>query len=163
MIVIIVLAIMLLLFLAFLAFAKMSSSRTLKTILDIELIPGDIDNVFESFNVGRGVDVVGLIGNDFLDKYGYVIDFNKHTIFHKWHGMSFKEAMTLIGIPFIVLWQNERKYIFIIDTGSNNSHISSRVLDTLEYDIDESRKFVTIGGGGSINAKGIVKAKFRYE
>lgn len=133
------------------------------TDLDIEMIPGDLDNVLESFRVGQGVDVSGIIGTDFMERYGYIIDFKRSRIWHNLHWMSFKEAMELIGIPYIVLWQDDRKYIFIIDSGSARSHISNKALEWLDYDLDTSMINVTVGAGGSVKAKGIVKTKFTYK
>ena len=143
--------------------AVVSYDKTKHIDLDIELIPGDLDNVYESFKVGSNVNVAGLIGTDFLDKYKYVIDFKRGKIFHNLHSVSFKEAMELLGIPYIVLWQNNRKYIFIIDTGSTYSHVSSEALKTLEYTTDNSKTFTTVGCGGNIGAIGLVKTKLSYK
>lgn len=137
-----------------------SSARRIE--LDVELIPGTTDNVIGHFKKFRNVDVAGILGTDFLDKYDYVIDFNKGIVKHKSYAISFKEAMELLGIPYIVLWQNGTKYIFIVDTGSSKSHISSKKLDTLDFEYDTSETFTTVGAGGNVESQGIVKTKFYY-
>lgn len=139
-----------------------SKLKTQSVELEIEMIPGDIDNVFENFHVGKNVNVVGLIGTDFLDKYGYIIDFKRNRIWHNLHSISFKEAMELLRVPYIVLWQNNSKYIFIVDSGSGQSHISSKVLNTLDFDLDMSKQSSTLGAGGITQSQGIVTAKFYY-
>jgi len=131
--------------------------------LEIDMIPGDIDSVFESFHIGKGITISGLLGTDFLDKYGYVIDFKKNRILHNFHCISFKEAMKLIGIPYIVLWQNGRKYIFIVDTGSAKCHLSSKVLDKIDHIMDDSKTNIIVGAGGSVVSKGIITTKFTYK
>ena len=64
-----------------------SDVATQEIELEIEMVPGDIDPVLESFKVGKGIDVAGLIGTDFLDRYGYIIDFKHNKIFHKFHSL----------------------------------------------------------------------------
>lgn len=130
--------------------------------LEIEMIPGDIDPVLESFRVGNNVDVAGLIGTDFLEKYGYIIDFKRSVVWHMFHRMKFKEAMELIGIPYVTLWQDDRKYIFILDTGSTRSHVSTRALKTLKH-MSEKSNTVTLGAGGNIKSDSIVKTKLYYK
>jgi hypothetical protein len=146
--------------LAIFLFAKSNRKRI---ELEADFIVGGVDNVCESFNIGKNVDVSGILGSDFFEKYKYVIDFDKHTIRHGWRSLPFKEAMKLLGIPFIVLWQNERKYIFIVDTGSTYCHISSKALDTLDFDLDTEKLMSTIGAGGVTSTSGMAKIKLYYE
>ena len=134
-----------------------------ETKLDMELIPGDIDPVLESFKMTGDIDVAGLIGTDFMDKYGYVIDFKKGKVFHRLHSMSFKEFFELIGIPCIVLWQNGHKYIFIVDSGSSRSHISNKALETIDHEYFSGYTHTAIGCGGVSESKGLVKATFHYK
>ena len=139
-----------------------SKSKTKRIELDVELIPSDIDNVFEDFRVRKRINISGLLGTDFLDKYGYVIDFKRNRIWHNLHYISFREAMELINIPCVVLCQGDKKYLFIVDTGSSMSHISSEALKTLDYELDTSMKFVTVGCGGGMDSQGLVKTKLYY-
>ena len=139
-----------------------SKSKIKRIELDVELIPSDIDNVFEDFRVRKKINISGLLGTDFLDKYGYVIDFKRNRIWHNLHYISFREAMELINIPCVVLCQDDKKYLFIVDSGSSMSHISSEALKTLDYELDTSKNFVTVGCGGGIDSQGLVKTKFYY-
>lgn len=139
-----------------------SKSRTKRIELEVELIPSDLDNVFENFKSRKKINISGLLGTDFLDKYGYMIDFKRDRIWHNLNYISFKGAMELINIPCIVLFQDSRKYLFIVDSGSSMSHISSEALKTLDYELDLSRKFTTVGCGGGMESQGIVKTKLYY-
>ena len=139
-----------------------SKSKTKRIELDVELIPSDLDNVFEDFKIRRRINISGLLGTDFLDKYGYVIDFKRNRIWHNLHYISFREAMELIDIPCVVLCQDDKKYLFIVDSGSSMSHISSEALKTLNYELDTSRSFTTVGCGGGMDSQGLVKIKLYY-
>lgn len=138
-------------------------NKTKNIELEIDMIPGDIDSVFESFHIGKGITISGLLGTDFLDKYGYVIDFKKNKVFHNFHSLSFREAMELIGIPCIVLWQNGNKYIFIIDTGSAKSHVHSKALETMDHLMDNTKSFNVVGAGGSVMSRGLAMVRLYYK
>ena len=45
-------------------------------------------------------------------------------------GLSFKESMELSGLPVIALTYNKKAFNFIVDTGSNVSHINKELIDT---------------------------------
>ena len=47
--------------------------------------------------------------------------------------ISFKEAMDLTELPVVTFYNNDQKLNFLLDTGSNDSHINSTVLPSLEY------------------------------
>lgn len=141
---------------------QFSKSKIKRIELDVELIPSDLDNVFEDFKIRKRINISGLLGTDFLDKYGYVIDFKRNRIWHNIHYISFREAMELINIPCVVLCQGDKKYLFIVDSGSSMSHISSEALMTLDYELDTSKNFTTVGCGGGMNSQGLVKTKLYY-
>ena len=138
-------------------------SKSKKIDLYVSFVVGGVDEVCKSFMVGKNINVAGILGSDFFEKYGYIIDFKRNRIWHNLMCISFNEAMELLGIPFIVLWQDDRKYIFIIDTGSSNSHISSEALETMDFEFDTSKKFVTSGVGGSKSTSGAAIAKLTYK
>lgn len=137
-------------------------NRSRNIELDVDFVVGSIDGVCKNFKVGSNVNVAGVLGTDFLDKYNYIIDFRKNRIWHRLHSISFKEAMELLRIPFIVLWQDGRKYIFIIDTGSSNSHVSKEALDTMDFDLDTSKSYITVGVGGGNATFGTATTKLYY-
>lgn len=141
---------------------QLSKSKTKRIELEMELIPSDLDNVFEDFKIRKRINISGLLGTDFLDRYGYVIDFKRNRIWHNLHYISFRDAMELINIPCVVLCQGDKKYLFIVDSGSSMSHISSEALKTLEYELDTSKNFITVGCGGGMDSQGLVKTKLYY-
>lgn len=61
--------------------------------------------------------------------------------------ISFKEAMNLVELPIITFTNNNVKLNFILDTGSNISHINSTVLDKLDYKVGKT-KYNTTGFTG---------------
>lgn len=137
-------------------------NRSRNIELNVDFVVGSIDGVCKNFKVGSNVNVAGILGTDFLDKYNYIIDFRKNRIWHRLHSISFKEAMELLRIPFIVLWQDGRKYIFIIDTGSSNSHVSKEALSTMDFVFDTSRSYTTVGVGGENVTAGTAIVKLYY-
>lgn len=47
--------------------------------------------------------------------------------------ISFKEAMDLTELPVVTFYNNGQKLNFLLDTGSNDSHINEGALKGLEY------------------------------
>lgn len=61
--------------------------------------------------------------------------------------MSFREAMDLTELPIITFYNNDKKLNFLLDTGSDLSHINKSLLPSLKYkEIDESRNIISVGG-----------------
>lgn len=61
--------------------------------------------------------------------------------------MSFREAMDLTELPIITFYNNNKKLNFLLDTGSDLSHINKSLLPSLKYkEIDESRNIISVGG-----------------
>lgn len=54
--------------------------------------------------------------------------------------MSFQQAMDLLGLPVITLYQEGKKFNFILDTGSTHNIINKSVLPELNYHICEDVK-----------------------
>ena len=48
-----------------------------------EFVVNDMTNVKRSVKESNGVDIDGLIGSDFFNKYKYIIDFNKYLAYSK--------------------------------------------------------------------------------
>ena len=46
-------------------------------------------------------------------------------------GFSFEETMTDVGIPIVTLKNGEKEFNFLLDTGSDISHIDSNIKDSL--------------------------------
>lgn len=61
--------------------------------------------------------------------------------------ISFKESMDLTEIPVVTFYNGDKKLNFLLDTGSNMSHINSSVLNNLEYEkIDNSTEIIGMEG-----------------
>ena len=61
--------------------------------------------------------------------------------------MSFREAMDLVELPVVTFYNKDTKLNFLLDTGSDLSHINKSVLPSLEYkEIKESRNIICAGG-----------------
>lgn len=60
--------------------------------------------------------------------------------------ISFKEAMELTELPVVTFYNNKQKLNFLLDTGSNDSHIDKGILNTLDYiPLGMSRPVITVG------------------
>ena len=47
--------------------------------------------------------------------------------------MSFRQGFDLTELPVITLYQGNKKYNFLLDTGSNDSVVDSNILEQMEY------------------------------
>ena len=48
--------------------------------------------------------------------------------------ISFKESMDLVELPIVTFYQGRKKLNFLLDTGSNLSHINQSVLSKIKYE-----------------------------
>lgn len=58
--------------------------------------------------------------------------------------MSIKESIDLCELPVVTLYNNEKKFNFLLDTGSTDNHISSKALKHMSY--TESDKSLSVYG-----------------
>lgn len=67
--------------------------------------------------------------------------------------ISFKESMDLTELPVVTFYNGDKKLNFLLDTGSNDSHINSSILSSLEYRELEGieKSFVCAGGEATSN------------
>lgn len=115
-------------------------------------ISDNSDIVLDSHKEHTGVQVDGILGNDFMVRHGYIIDYEDLQVKHKSVKISIKEVMDIVEIPLIVLYHNGEKYVFMLDTGAQNSLIHSRCLETMQYeDCDEKMMIAGYGGSGMTN------------
>lgn len=56
--------------------------------------------------------------------------------------ISFKQGFELTDLPLVTLYQGDKKFNFLLDTGSNNSVIDSNILDQIEHTICEKKSNV---------------------
>lgn len=76
--------------------------------------------------------------------------------------MSFKESMDLVELPIVTFINGNRKFNFLLDTGSNISHINASVLPALIYtEKDITNKTMGIEGN-QIDTK-FCEIKFHYK
>lgn len=80
---------------------------------------------------------------------------NKKTI-------SFKESMDLTELPIITFSNNNTKLNFLLDTGSNISHINSSILNRLNFTTLD-REISTVGFTGEILDSIFCKMELEYK
>ena len=114
-------------------------------------ISDEIDRHLDFYKEQTGVDISGILGNDFMQRNDYIIDYKRLVVRHKTVKMSIKDSMNIIEMPLIVLWQGFRKYIFLLDTGATSSLIHSKCTDRLDCIVcdDETASIYGLGGGGA--------------
>ena len=69
-------------------------------------ISENTDELLDTFKNQTGVTIDGILGNDFMTQNGYVIDYKTMTVKHNSLKISIKDAMTVLDLPLIILWQN---------------------------------------------------------
>lgn len=76
--------------------------------------------------------------------------------------ISFKEAMDLTDLPVITLYNNGKKFNFLLDTGATISVIDSNILDKFNHSKTESTGVVWGMEGNKINVS-YVRASLEYK
>ena len=89
--------------------------------------------------------ILGIFSVRWYTRDTYIVRVKKGTI------MDFKSAVDLTGVPMITFTQGDKKYNFIVDTGSNVSYINQAA--GMEYTPIEGSKETFIGAGGNGNAE----------
>lgn len=94
--------------------------------------------------------------------YAIIVGIIDYCKFNKREKISFKESMDLTDLPIITLYNNNRRFNFMLDTGATMSLIDENVLSNLDY--EESEESGTIFGlEGNKVAVNYVKAKLNYK
>lgn len=86
--------------------------------------------------------------------------FNK--LFKKIEKISFKEAMDLTEMPIITLYQGDKKFNFLLDTGSNNSIIDGNILDQIEHKVINERSSL-FGMEGNVKEVSMCRIVLSYK
>lgn len=125
-------------------------------------ISEDTDTLLDTYRKQTGVDIDGILGNDFMTRNDYIIDYESLTVRHKSVKISIKDTMNILELPLIALWQKGRKYIFLLDTGATASLIHSEETESgMDYEtIDEES--VLYGIGGSAKSSSMIKTSLNY-
>lgn len=80
--------------------------------------------------------------------------------------MSLKESLDLTGIPIVTFTQENVKYNFLLDTGSDISYINSKIVDNsaIKYEATDYKLagFISAGGLSSSDIK-IIDISFEYK
>ena len=80
--------------------------------------------------------------------------------------MSLKESLDLTGIPIVTFTQQNVKYNFLLDTGSDISYINSKIVDNsaIKYEATDYKVagFISAGGLSSSDIK-IIDIPFEYK
>lgn len=87
--------------------------------------------------------IIGIFGIWWYTRDTYIVKVKKGTI------IDFKTIMELTGVPMIAFYQKDRKYNFIVDTGSSVSYINAS--SGIEYKSlgDTTESFIGAGGNGN--------------
>ena len=75
--------------------------------------------------------------------------------------ISFKEAMDLTELPVVTFYNGDKKLNFLLDTGSNVSHINSSIIHLLDH-TKTNQKTDTIGMEGNKVSSDICKMTIYY-
>lgn len=75
--------------------------------------------------------------------------------------ISFKEAMDLAELPIVTFYQEDKKFNFLLDTGSNQSHISMKASKKLKGKVEDISNAVC--GLGKATSSLLCKALLSYK
>lgn len=79
---------------------------------------------------------------------GYTVNLCEDRIKKNNRKMSFRESMDLAELPVVTFYQGDKKFNFLLDTGSNYSHISKEAAEEIQGNlIDAQAKVSGIGEG----------------
>jgi len=62
-----------------------------------------------------------------------MIDKLRKLLFGRPEALPFSQSMDLTGLPIVTLCQGDKRFNFLLDTGSNNNIIHSAVLDSIQH------------------------------
>ena len=120
------------------------------------------DEMLDNYKSQTGVEIDGILGNDFMVANDYIIDYESLVVRHKSVRISIKDTMNILELPLIVLWQNRRKFIFLLDTGATNSVIHTNTTkDKIEY-VATDETSVVYGVGGKVSSNSSIKSSLYY-
>ena len=126
-------------------------------------ISENTDVLLDTYKNQTGVSVDGILGNDFMARNGYIIDYKTMMVRHNSLKISIKDVMVILNNPLIILWQNGNKYTFLLDTGATASLMHSRCLENgLAYEKCDSIESVLCGLGGEGTSSETVSVTLFY-
>lgn len=75
--------------------------------------------------------------------------------------MSFRESMDLAEMPVVTFYQGDKKFNFLLDTGSNYSHISKEAVKEIKGTMIDAQAKVSGIGEGTTSA--VCRATLSYK
>lgn len=92
----------------------------------------------------------------------FIILLIKFIAYKRLNFISLQESLNLVGLPIITLESDGHKLNFILDTGSNESHISKEAFEKLNLNKYETNTQV-YGAGGIALSVGKIDLNFTYK
>lgn len=77
--------------------------------------------------------------------------------------IPFKESVDLVGLPIVTFTNNGQKLHFLLDTGSDDSHIIPSVLNKLTILSEEKSTNPVVTAGGNLESAGDVTLNISYK
>lgn len=77
--------------------------------------------------------------------------------------IPFKESMELVRLPIVTFKNGNTKLHFLLDTGSDDSFITSSILKKVKIKGELNKVTSIATGGGNISSKGIVIIDIQYK
>lgn len=92
---------------------------------------------------------------------GYTINLCEDRIKRNNRKMSFREAMDLAEMPVVTFYQGDKKFNFLLDTGSNYSHISKEAAKEIQGKTIEAQ--AKVSGIGEGTTSGVCRTTLSYK
>ena len=82
----------------------------------------------------------------------------------KRNGLSLKKSIDPLEVPIITMENGGKEYNFLLDTGSNKSHLNSRLLKSIkDYEVLKDDDSPVATGGGTVNGGGWIRMPLQYK
>lgn len=92
---------------------------------------------------------------------GYTVNLCEDRIKRNNRKMSFRESMDLAEMPVVTFYQGDKKFNFLLDTGSNYSHISKEAAKEIQGELMGAQ--VVVSGIGEGMTSGLCKTTLSYK
>lgn len=92
---------------------------------------------------------------------GYTVNLCEDRIKRNNRKMSFRESMDLAEMPVVTFYQGDKKFNFLLDTGSNYSHISKEAAKEINGELLEAQ--AKVSGIGEGLTSGVCRTTLSYK
>ena len=79
------------------------------------------------------------------------------------NAISFKSGMDLTELPVVTLYQGDKRFNFLLDTGSNDSIIDKNIINEIEHSVIEGLQSNLIGLEGNLQKTEICSIELSYK